>query len=266
MKKVIVLIAGRNQPDATGFIHAYEKLGRQIDGVLILSRQKGIIYKMRGLIKLMRSFSPGNIKRMIVKFIGFIYGKRSMQALKQTWGNKGGMERLDTMDVISYADSRCIPVYFTNQFNAATLKDITKDEPTLFPLYAGGILNEEILALSNVEFVNAHMGAMPRYRGMNVIEWAVYEDQPTEVSVMIMNKSIDGGDEIMQAPIDIHGVKTILDLRECGFVHCYQTMAKAIDQYSKGEISKTPQPKGGLYYYRMHPIIAKQLEGKLKKQ
>ena len=188
-----------------------------------------------------------------------------MQALKQTWGNKGGMERLETMDVISYAESKGIPVHFTNQFNTATLKEITKGEATLFPLYAGGILNEEILALSNIEFVNAHMGSMPRYRGMNVIEWAVYEDQPTEVSVMIMNKSIDGGDEIMQAHIDTKGAKNIHDLREKGFIHCYQTMAKAIDQYSKGEISKKPQPKGGRYYYRMHPILAKQLESKLNK-
>ena len=53
-------------------------------------------------------------------------------------------------------------------------------------MYAGGILTKAVLNHPRAEFINAHMGEMPRYRGMNVIEWAVLEDMPTKVAVMVM--------------------------------------------------------------------------------
>ena len=76
------------------------------------------------------------------------------------------------------------------------LKPIVKNDSVIFVLYSGGIIKEELLNLPGAEFLNAHMGNVPRYRGMNVIEWAVLEDTKPKVSVMVMNSKIDDGDVI----------------------------------------------------------------------
>tara|TARA_B110001452_G_scaffold257164_1_gene251108 strand:+ start:1267 stop:2079 length:813 start_codon:yes stop_codon:yes gene_type:complete len=264
MKKVIVLTADRFQPDVSGFILEYVKLGCKIDGVLILNRQKGIIYHLRGLIKIYRAISLDNFKNNILKSICFFTNKSTLSNLKKTWGVQGGLEELKKIDIVDYARSIDVPVYFRNQFNAKMLAEVTNGQPTLFPLYAGGILSPDVLSTPNIEFINAHMGKMPRYRGYNVIEWAIYENQPPKVNIMVMNESIDGGDVIYEKSINTSGVSSIKELRKTGYEHCYLSMAEGIDLYSKGKVTRTIQSKGARYYYRMHPVLAKQLESKIE--
>ena len=268
MKKVILLIGNRYQPNVCGFIKEYEKQGRSIDGILCLQPQKDLKFYIKKPFRVLNKLKPSSVKQSIRTSICAIFQRQELKTIKQNWNNSNAGENSwnilnEKFDIFDYAKSNGIPVQFSTLLSPEAIRYYTKNGPTIFPLYVGGILSKEILNIENTEFVNAHMGEMPHYRGMNVIEWAVLEDQAPKVAVMIMNEKIDGGDVIWHKDIPLNNEKTILDLRRVGYEYCYKAMAEGVSKYIADNKLKKKQPKGAKYYYRMHAQIRKLIENKL---
>jgi len=268
MKKVILIIGNRYQPNVCGFVKEYEKQGRSIDGILCLQPKKDLKFYVKKPFRFLKKLKPSNVMQVIKNSICKISKKQELKTIKQTWNNSNAGENYwdlltDKFDLFDYAKRNNIPLKFSPFLSAEVVQYYSKNGPTIFPLYAGGILSKKILNIKNAEFVNAHMGEMPRYRGMNVIEWAVLEDQAPKVAIMIMNEKIDGGDVIWHKDIHLSNEKTILDLRRAGYECCYKAMAEGISKYLVDDNLRKTQPIGAKYYYRMHSQIRKLLENKL---
>ncbi len=67
-------------------------------------------------------------------------------------------------------------------------------KPYLFVHAGAGILRAPLLAIPKLGTVNAHMGVLPEYRGMNVTEWAALEGGPTGCTAHLIDPGIDTGD------------------------------------------------------------------------
>ena len=269
MKKVVLLIGGIHQANASGFIKEFEKLGGRVDQIVCLQAPNTFFLTLKRSLRVLKKLRPQSLKRYFVNAYKVFTNSIYLSDLKKQWENKGenSWDLLEPgINFLEYASSRAIPFHFSASLNKALMQKVAGSEKCIVVLYAGGIISEELLTMSTLEFVNAHMGDMPRYRGMNVIEWAVLEDQPVKVTVMTMNKVIDGGDIIHTHQIPLSTERSIKDLRKTGYVECYKAMAKGVFDYQRNLTERKAQEKNPRYYYRMHSELRRMLNNKLQKQ
>ncbi len=266
MKQVVLIIGGRYQSNACGFIGEFEKLGGRVDHILCLKPSRGGIQRLKSTLGFLRVLGPTRLKAWSIHRLCKACGMQQLSTLKARWNYPGenSWDLLeDGFDLFAHAEQRNIPIHFSPALTETVIQRFTAKQPAILPMYGGGILPKAMIRDQRAEFVNAHMGEMPRYRGMNVLEWAIAEDMSPQVAVMVMNEKIDGGDVIWHQKIRVDGAITIADLRRTGYQHCFQAMAQAVFRYQRDPSLRTPQPPGARYYYRMHERIRKIVNAKL---
>lgn len=264
MKRVVLLIGGRSPAHASGFVQAYAQLGGRPDVLLLLEPGTRRPALVTAALRPLKALRLGRWKGYAVDLVRRLTGTQRMADLKASWNVPKGESSWALLppgiDLVAYAQGKGIPVHIRPALTASVIEELCRQGPTVFVLYAGGVIPDALLQVPGAEFVNAHMGAMPRYRGMNVIEWAVLEGAVPKVSVMLMTAAIDGGDVIFEREIPLGGERTLADLRRTGFVHCYRAMAEGVFHYARGLSPAVPQPKGARYYYRMHSVLRQRAQ------
>jgi hypothetical protein len=131
-----------------------------------------------------------------------------------------------------------------------------------------GKLTSRVIDVPGIIFLNAHASKLPMYRGMNNVEWALWENNDIYGTIHRISKRIDEGDILYQEKIesDRSNLKTISDYREYCFYKSNELMGKAVKDYMENKISfvKQEAPRTPLsQYYVMHPILKKYLNKKL---
>ncbi len=85
--------------------------------------------------------------------------------------------------------------------------------PGLALLVGADIAPEALLTIPRVGTLNAHYGLLPGYRGMNVTEWAIYQDDPLGVTVHWVDRGIDTGAIAAREQITVQPGATLESLR-----------------------------------------------------
>jgi len=129
-----------------------------------------------------------------------------------------------------------------------------------------GKLNAAVLSLSNAIFLNVHASKLPAYRGMNNIEWALWENHDIYGTIHRISKGIDEGDILLQEKIETPKLQTIAEYRAYSFFKSNALMGKAVKGYLDKKLSFAKQEVSGKpldQYYVMHPILKEYLAKKL---
>jgi methionyl-tRNA formyltransferase len=114
--------------------------------------------------------------------------------------------------------------------------------------------------------LNAHMGILPRYRGMNVAEWTLFEGGPVGCSVHLVETGIDTGDILCVRRVDVPEVRSIAELRGrvddaqialLGEVVSYVLATGCLPR------RRPQQAAEGIQYFRMHRDLTALLEAEL---
>jgi folate-dependent phosphoribosylglycinamide formyltransferase PurN len=134
-----------------------------------------------------------------------------------------------------------------------------------------GILKSNVLKIDKVIFLNIHSSKLPHYRGMNNIEWALFESSDIYVTVHRISRGMDEGDTLAQKKIDISCLKpdNLEDLRQKVFSKSYEYTGEAISAFLSNRASFTPQTDKNnplMQYYSMHPILKEKLWTKIEKK
>lgn len=96
--------------------------------------------------------------------------------------------------------------------------------------------------------INCHAGALPRYRGRNVLNWALISGEDHfGVSVHYLDEGIDTGDLIRQQLVPIAPDDTYRDVLERAVSVCAQTLHTALGDVAEGRVVRTPQTGPGFY-------------------
>ena len=138
--------------------------------------------------------------------------------------------------------------------------------PTLAIHAGAGILHDAVLALPQLGTLGAHMGLLPRFRGMNVAEWAALTGSPVGCSVYWMSRGIDTGPIILTRDVSIEGCATIDDLRERVDVAQLDALDEALRMVSEQRFVPTGRAQRldeGQQFYRMHAELKAILERRL---
>ena len=120
----------------------------------------------------------------------------------------------------------------------------------------------------DIFFLNKHCSRLPQYRGVNNIEWALWEGQPIFGTVLRINYGIDEGDILYQQALRTHpsSYTSFAEFRAQCMKEVFGFTGRAVSLYLQGKASFTQQLNRGealFQYYSMHPILKERMLKKL---
>jgi methionyl-tRNA formyltransferase len=126
----------------------------------------------------------------------------------------------------------------------------------LIVLGGAPIMKAPVLRIPKIGTLNAHQGALPRYRGMNVIEWALLEQRPPAVTVHFVDPGVDTGDIIRVEPIPIERGDDLQAVKRRSSALQSQLLAETVVLAQRGPLPrKTQAMSEGKQFYVMHPSL-----------
>lgn len=134
------------------------------------------------------------------------------------------------------------------------LKKLNPDLIVLGP--ASSIIKDNILDIPKIGVINAHMGLLPNFRGMNALEWTLFHFKKACVTIHYVDSGLDTGDIINTFEFPIGNQTNVSDLRIIGRKQMARGLAKAIKEMECGNYFREKQSiSDGKQYFSMHPKI-----------
>ncbi|MFN1835357.1 methionyl-tRNA formyltransferase [Balneola sp. MJW-20] len=116
-------------------------------------------------------------------------------------------------------------------------------DPDLFvSMSFNQIFRERIINLPKNDTINCHAGKLPFYRGRNVLNWALINDEEEfGITVHFVDEGIDTGDIILQKTFPITDDDTYGSLLETAYEECARLLYDAIKDIQKGSFKRVKQ-------------------------
>ena len=157
---------------------------------------------------------------------------------------KGRGHKLQPTPVKAKAVEYNIPVFQPETLKNRSFEDELKQlNPDIIVVVAyGQILPEYILNFPKFGCINVHASLLPKYRGAAPIQWSVINgDTTTGVTTMYMAKSLDTGDMIQKAEIQIGDEETAGELHDRLSLIGADLIVETIKKLSEGKAIRVPQ-------------------------
>jgi len=104
------------------------------------------------------------------------------------------------------------------------------------------IFKKSILSLAPMGIINCHAGKLPFYRGRNILNWALINDeQEFGVTVHYVDEGIDTGDIILQETYPITDNDNYLSLLNRSHSHCANVLYSALQKLVTGNSLRQKQ-------------------------
>lgn len=121
------------------------------------------------------------------------------------------------------------------------------------------IVPARVLDAARLGVLNAHNGALPSYRGMDAVGWALLHNQPIVCSLHLARPVVDRGEVVAAHPVPASPVATLA--ARVKTIQLRLLLAGAGHVATTGALPDlTPQPAGGTQYYRLHPHLKRLLD------
>jgi methionyl-tRNA formyltransferase len=129
------------------------------------------------------------------------------------------------------------------------------------------IVRPSVLSVPCIGTLNAHQGALPCFRGMNVIEWAIFEGAPPRITVHFVNPGVDTGDIVTEERVALHPGDTLDAVRERASAQQVGLLVRTVCAAMHGSLPRRAQrTEEGLQYFSMHPALRAIAEERLQQQ
>lgn len=112
------------------------------------------------------------------------------------------------------------------------------------------ILPKEIINIPKFGCINAHMGLLPEYRGVNGVRWALLNNEAkTGVTIHFMDEGVDTGDIISKVEFPIKAEDDILSLMQKSRSAGLYLLDKCFGKIISGNAPRIPQDEKKARYY-----------------
>ncbi len=148
------------------------------------------------------------------------------------------------------AEALGVPFFVPEDVNrTAFLEELAAHAPDLnVSMSYNQILGAEAIEMAPKGFVNCHAGALPFYRGRNVLNWALINgEERFGVTVHDVDTGIDTGDILIRRFGAIAPDDDYASLLDKAATLCADALMEAIKRIRKGTASRTPQEE-------IHPV------------
>ena len=110
------------------------------------------------------------------------------------------------------------------------------------------IFKSEIINLTPKKMINCHAGKLPFYRGRNILNWVLINDEKDfGVTVHYVDEGIDTGDIILQNTYPITDDDDYCTILDKAYVSCSETLYESLVLISEGEVHRKNQAE-------IHPV------------
>lgn len=161
-----------------------------------------------------------------------------------------------------------IPVISCTSLNdSVVVNGLREIQPDLVVFTGGGLIRQEVLSNSGNGVLNCHMGLLPPYRGMDVVEWPILEDHIEQIGITVhfMDQGLDTGDILRTRQILLQPGEKISELRDRIEPIMCQVLVDTCIDFLEEKIERQPQKiQAGKQYFKMHPFLLEIAAKKLK--
>jgi len=128
------------------------------------------------------------------------------------------------------------------------------------------IIKENIISIPKIGILNAHPGLLPKYRGVDVILWSIYNGDDIGVTIHFIDKGVDTGTICRKKIIEIEKNDSIKTIREKAINISAELMVKVVKEIIQNKEIKTIDNKkeDGKQYYKMNKALMEKVDMKLK--
>lgn len=252
MKKVVVFSPSRFSLYTICVVELLEKRGIHVSAIVVrkLFNPKRFFSEFaRDGSRLLKKIW----KKLVLRKSG--YSKRDYQTIIDLM-NENGIS-VKSVDVFEKKYGTSI-VYCEDLNDPVVVDTLKKVQPDLIAFTGGGLIRKEVLDHSGAGILNCHMGMLPKYRGMDVVEWPILEACFGQVGMTVhfMDEGVDTGDILQVRKVEITPQETIKQIRERFEPLMCQEMVTACAEYLKDNLQRKPQRGDeGKQYFIMHPCL-----------
>ncbi len=143
-----------------------------------------------------------------------------------------------------------IPCYTDTNVNSKEfLNELQKySNDLLVSMSFDQIFKDEILKLYSKKIINCHAGKLPFYRGRNILNWALINDEKEfGITVHFIDKGIDTGDIILQKTYEIKDSDDYSTLLNLCHRECANLLYESLILFLNNEVNSYKQTGGGFY-------------------
>lgn len=154
--------------------------------------------------------------------------------------------RYDKKDpvLLEKAKAQGIPIEISSNINSAEFIDVVKkcEVDIIVSMSFNQIFKSELINLPPLKTINCHAGKLPFYRGRNILNWALINDEKEfGITVHYVDEGIDTGDIIIQNTYDITDDDDYGTLLERAYVGCADTLYAALDAIALNKVNAIEQ-------------------------
>ena len=154
--------------------------------------------------------------------------------------------RYDKKDTVlmDLAREHNIPIELSRNINSIEFIDKMKayDVDLFVSMSFNQIFKSEMINLPKYKSINCHAGKLPFYRGRNILNWALINDEKEfGITVHYFDEGIDTGDIILQEVYPITDEDSYATLLERAYDGCADVLYKAIKLIQKNEVKPIKQ-------------------------
>ncbi|MDT5025555.1 MAG: methionyl-tRNA formyltransferase, partial [Micromonosporaceae bacterium] len=146
------------------------------------------------------------------------------------------------------APATCFPQSQAQDWDAVATT-IHAVRPDVVFLVSMPIVPADVLDLAPLGFVNAHNGALPHYRGMDAVGWAILNNDPIVCSAHLARPAVDAGEILAAAPVPLTPLDTLRDrVRDTQLALLLQIIHHvAVNSHLPAAVKQDPE-RGRLHY------------------
>lgn len=165
---------------------------------------------------------------------------------------------------------RGIEYHVVERLDSAEALDLLRRLDPDLAVHAGaGIIRDATLQIPRLGVINAHMGLLPWFRGMNVTEWSVLYGFPVGCTVHKIDAGVDTGDILCCRRVDTTPARSVQELRSMVDDAQLKLLGEVVAYTnSTGQLPPAlPQrPDAGRQYFRLHAEVKELLERHLARR
>jgi len=154
--------------------------------------------------------------------------------------------RFDKNDQVlkDYASNYNIPFLTHRNINSDDFLslDYVKECDLFISMSFNQIFKCKTFDLPRLGTINCHAGKLPSYRGRNILNWVLINDENEfGITVHFVDEGIDTGDIIKQAILPISDSDDYSTLLDRAYVGCANLLSEAVDQFLEDNVVRVPQ-------------------------
>jgi methionyl-tRNA formyltransferase len=215
----------------------------------------------------LRRDGPRLLKKVYQKLVlGDAAFKSSPQRNLLTVAKESGLTAKTLQEIAAQTGCTCLTVGDHN--DQQSLDFIRAQTPDAIAFTGGGLIRRDLLGIPKLGVLNCHMGLLPPYRGMDVVEWPVLEATanapPLGLTVHYMDAGVDTGPLLRHEKFHLETGDDFARIRERLTARMPTMMFEVLrDLRDQRVIPAAQNAADGRQYYVLHPRMHAVAQRKL---